>query len=144
MLALHIFFRDVSSEMTSLIMFLDLELKVMRKYYIELVSVLFINNISKYFLYEYIIDNRESDKVSDAFAHNDKSTILLNIVHRKMKEGDTEIFRTLLDTLHFYGEEPVRAVVHRMKCKLFEMKVNKRGDIKQRMNDKIAGILYST
>lgn len=125
-------------------MFLDLELKVLRKYYIELVSVLFINNISQYFLSEYIIDHREFDKVSDTFSHKDKSTMLLNIVHRKMKDGDREIFRTLMDTLHFYGEEQVRAVVHRMKCKVFEMKVNKRDDIKQRMNNRISGVLCYT
>ena len=120
---------------------LDLECKVLRKYYIQLVSVLFVNNISKYFLTEFIIDHREFDKVSDAFAHKDKSIALLNIVHRKMKSGDTQVFRRTLDTLHFYGDEAVRTVVSKMKCKLFEMKVNKRNEIEQRMNNRIAGML---
>ena len=120
---------------------LDLECKVLRKYYIELVSVLFINNISKYFLTEFIVDHREFDRMSDAFAHKDKSIVLLNIVHRKMKNGDAQIFRRTLDTMHFYGDEAVRTVVGKMKSKLFEMKVNKRNDIEQRMNNRIAGKL---
>lgn len=119
---------------------LDLECKVMRKYYIELASVLFINNISRYFLSEFILDHREFDKVSDPFAHKDKATGFLNIVHHKMKEGDTQIFRTMLDTLHFYGDKPLREVVDKMRNKVFEMKVNKRGDIEQRRSDRIASM----
>ena len=120
---------------------LELECKVLRKYYIQLAPVLFINNISRYFLSEFILDHREFDKVCDPFAHKDKATTFLNIVHRKMKAGDTGIFRTMLDTLHFYGDKPVRVVVDKMKTKLFEMKVNKRGDIEQRRSDRIAGML---
>lgn len=114
---------------------------MLRKYYIQLVSVLFINNISKYFLTEFILDHREFDKVSNIFAHKDKSIALLNIVHRKMKDGDAQVFRRTLDTMHFYGDEPLRTVVGKMKSKLFEMKVNKRNDIEQRMNNRIAGKL---
>ena len=113
---------------------------MLRKYYIELVSVIFVNNISKYFLTEFIIDHREFDRVSDAFAHKDKSIALLNIVHHKMKSGDAQVFRRTMDTLHFYGDEAVRTVVSKMKCKLLEMKVNKRNEIEQRMNNRIAGI----
>ena len=120
---------------------LDLECKVLRKYYIELASVLFINNISRYFLSEFILDHREFDKVTDPFAHKDKATTFLNIVHGKMKEGDTQVFRTMLDTLHFYGDKPLREVVDKMRIKVFEMKVNKRGDIEQRRSDRIASML---
>ena len=120
---------------------LDLECKVLRKYYIELASVLFINNISRYFLSEFILDHREFDKVTDPFAHKDKATNFLNIVHGKMKEGDTQVFRTMLDTLHFYGDKPLREVVDKMRIKVFEMKVNKRGDIEQRRSDRIASML---
>lgn len=111
-----------------------------RKYYVELTSVLFVNNISKYFLSEFIVDHKEFNKVSDPFSHKDKSTTFLNIVHHKMKAGNTEIFRTMLDTLHFYGDKALRAVVDKMKRKLFEMKVNKRGEIEQRRNSRMAGM----
>ena len=128
-------------KLCSTLLCLDLECKVLRKYYVELVSVLFIKNISKYFLTEFIIDHREHDKVSDAFAHKDKSVILLNIVHRKMKNGDAQVFRKTLDTMHFYGDKELRTVVDKMKSKLFEMKVNKRNEIDHRMNNRIAGKL---
>ena len=118
----------------------DLECKVLRKYYIELASVLFVNNISKYFQTEFLIDHIEAERISDCYAHKDKSIAFLNIVHGKMKAGDAQIFRRTLDTLHFYGNPAVRAVVTKMKCKLFEMRVNKRAVIERRMNNRIAGI----
>lgn len=137
-----VFGGDATCLFTFDLIVLDLECKVFRKYYIELASVLFgVNNISKYFLTEFIVDHREFDKISDPFSHKDRSTTFLNIVHRKMKNGNTEVFRTMLDTLHFYGDKEVRAVVHKMKCKFFEMKVNKRGDIEQRRSNRIAGTL---
>lgn len=113
---------------------------MLRKYYIELSSVLWIDNISKYFLTEFIINHREFDKVSDAYSHKDKAIAFLNIVHGKMKNGDEGIFRRLTDTLWFYGEEPLRVVVNKMKKKVFEMKVNKRSDIERKRNNKISGV----
>lgn len=123
---------------------LDLECKVMRKFYIELASVIYSPNIGQRFVTEHMINHRDLDKVSDAFAHKDKSTILLNMVYAKMKKGDAGIFKKMLDTLHFYGNDSVRAVVSKMKRKLMEMRVNKRNDIEQRRNDKIAGIMIWT
>ena len=103
-------------------------------------SVLYVNNISKYFQTEFLIDHREAERVSDCYAHKDKSIKFLNIVHQKMKAGDTQMFRRIVDTLYFYGNPAVRAVVTKMKRKLFEMRVNRRAEIEQRMNNKIAGI----
>lgn len=118
---------------------LELECKVLRRYYIELTSVLFIDNMLRYFLSEFVINHEEFDRISDGVSQKDKSINLLNIIHQKMKDGDTRIFMTVLNLLHFYGNESVHEVTDKMRRKLFELRINKRSRIEQRMNDRIAG-----
>jgi len=119
---------------------LDLECQVLRKYYIELSSVLFIEDIARYFLSEFVIDTDEFEEISEAFSHKDKANAMLNIIHRKMKAGDKKIFKITLDSLFFYGNDKVQAVADKMRRKLFEMRINRRSEIKQRMNNRIQGM----
>jgi len=119
---------------------LELECQVLRKYYIELSSVLFIEDISRYFLSEYIFDTDEFEEISDAFSHKDKANAMLGIIHRKMKAGDKKVFKLSLDALFFYGIDKVQAVAEKMRRKLFEMRINRRSEIKQKMNNRIQGM----
>ena len=119
---------------------LDLECQVLRKYYIELSSVLFIEDIARYFLSELVIDSDEFEQISDAFSHKDKANVMLGIIHQKIKSGDKKVFKMTLDSLSFYGIDKVQAVAEKMRRKLFEMRINRRSEIKQRMNNRIQGL----
>ena len=93
-------------------------LKMCKKYYPELTSVLFTTDLSPYFVSKEIISIDDEENIDNAPTMKSKAKILLRIVFNHLEGGSTKSLTDMLNIMEQHGTKAITDLASKIKCDL--------------------------